>query len=98
MGNTPVTTYPPYQASTFATSQMPQYAGYTPAYAQPPSFTSPYQPPTSHGIPHSQAQNQPQTPYATMPNAQHHYGSADAQSQDHGSNNDSSGVTVPPPY
>jgi len=108
IANTPVTTYPPYQASSFATSQLPQYASYTSAYAQPPSFTSPYQPPPAHGLPpatsQAQAPNHTQTPYAAMTSSQQqqHYGShapsSDAHSQqDHqGDNHDSGGggVTV----
>ncbi|GAB7323532.1 hypothetical protein MBLNU13_g07040t1 [Cladosporium sp. NU13] len=101
VGGIPPTSYPQYQPSAFATSQIPQYAGYAQSYAQPPAFTSPYQP--------QQAQNTQQTrqpqgqqhhthaAYAPMHAQPQSYVSNDAQAHDDGDNSDG-GVSVPPSY
>jgi len=100
VGGLPPTSYPQYQPSAFATSQIPQYAGYSPSYAQPPAFTSPYQPSQN-----TQQSRQPQTQhqahahaaYAPMHAQPQSYVSNDAQAHDDGDNSDG-GVSVPPSY
>jgi hypothetical protein len=89
-----------YQPSAFATSQIPQYAGYAQSYAQPPAFTSPYQPQQQQNTQQTrQAQGQHHThaAYAPMHAQPQSYVSNDAQAHDDGDNSDG-GVSVPPSY
>jgi hypothetical protein len=99
VGGLPGTSYPQYQPSAFATSQIPQYTGYTPSYAQPP-FTSPYQSAQSQNSQQSrqpQAQHHSHAAYAPMHAQPQSYVSNDAQAHDEGDNSDG-GVSVPPSY
>lgn len=96
----PGSTYPQYPSSAFATSHMPQYTGYTPSYAQPPAFTSPYQPPQPQNT--KQPRQQPphhhtHAAYAPMHSQPQQYMSNEGTSQDDGDNSDG-GVSVPPSY
>lgn len=100
VGALPGSSYPQYQPSAFATSQIPQYAGYTPSYAQPPAFTSPYQPPQAQNTQQSrqaQTQHHSHAAYAPMHSQPQSYVSNDAQTHDDGDNSDG-GVSVPPSY
>jgi len=99
------TSYPQYQPSAFATTQMPQYTGYSSSYAQPPVFASPYQPGQPQGTQqHRQSQTQHHTHAAYAPmhsqQPQQYVANNDSAAQDDGENSDggAGGVSVPPSY